>query len=200
MVLIMVGLMNDKTDLRDSSGLWLKSHTVCGNNIKTRAGQLWNNLETRTSGKHKDSCYDDCVNGFVSFQEFAEWCQKEHGYMFKEDNGRYWQLDKDILVQNNIIYSPDFCCFVPNKVNSVLIEQQSRLGLPTGVSYNTNKQRYIARYRNLQGVRVYIGVFDTPEDAHFAWYEYKQEVIKMVIQKFPLGEKVISALKERWDI
>lgn len=97
----------------------MKGYSWCGVYSKTRAGRVWNNLQTRTDGRHKDKCYDEAVNGFKGFQEFAEWCQSEYGYMNVEQNGRFWQLDKDILVSGNMVYSPDTCCFVPNRINSV---------------------------------------------------------------------------------
>ena len=45
-----------------------------------------------------------------------------------------WELDKDILVKGNKIYSPDTCCFVPKEVNTVFTKRQSKRGdYPIGV-------------------------------------------------------------------
>lgn len=200
-VTIMVGKPTDvMIDVKAENGFWLKSYTVGGTNVKTRAGRLWNNLETRTQGKHKDSCYDTAINGFTDFNQFAEWCQSQHGYMNKDDNGYFWQLDKDILGQGHKVYCPDVCVFVPNKVNSILIEQNNSSGLPLGVTPSGNGQRYVAKGRDLAGIKRHIGTFDDPEDAHWAWYEYKREVIKMVLRKYELGSKVVNALKSQWNI
>lgn len=187
-------------DSKSPSGLWLKNRIIDGKSVKTRAGRLWNNLETRTQGRHKDKCYNDAVNGFGSFQEFAEWCQYQHGYTNTEDNGYFWQLDKDILIPGNKVYAPETCCFIPNKVNSLLTESKSLLGLPTGVSYSNNGCRFVARCRDLSGKRVHVGVYDCPEEAHWAWYEYKREVIKMILRKYDLSSAVVIALKTQWNI
>lgn len=58
--------------------------------------------------------YEDC---FVSkewhnFQNFAEWYAKN----YPKDSGDY-QIDKDILVDGNRIYSPNFCKFVTRQEN-----------------------------------------------------------------------------------
>jgi hypothetical protein len=45
------------------------------------------------------------------------------------------ELDKDILVQGNKIYSPDTCCFVPKYLNRLLTDSGSSRGdLPIGVT------------------------------------------------------------------
>jgi hypothetical protein len=195
-----MGPLSTYSDKKSKDGLWLKGYTWVGVQSKTRAGRLWNNLETRTDGRHKDKCYDNAENGFKDFQEFAEWCQPQFGYMHVEQSGKFWQLDKDIIVPDNKVYSPDTCCFVPGRVNSALIEQRSEQGLPLGVSFNTNGERFVARYRNAQGRRVHIGVYDTPESAHSAWYSHKREAIRLILAQYDLSNRATEALKARWDL
>lgn len=191
--------MTTYRDRKSDAGLWLKGCTWCGIEGKTRAGRLWNNLVTRTTGRHKDKCYDFATNGFTDFQEFAEWCQEQYGYLHTEDNGRFWQLDKDIL-GNGRLYSPTTCCFVPSKLNGILVEQESHQGLLLGTKMSENSQRFIARCRDVGGRKVHIGVYDTEEQAHHAWYEFKRNVIKEVLELYTISPLAEQALRDKWDI
>lgn len=49
-----------------------------------------------------------------NFQNFAEWCQNQSGF------SEGWSLDKDLLIPNSKVYSPDTCCFLPKSINSSL--------------------------------------------------------------------------------
>lgn len=188
------------TDKQDSNGLWLKSYTVGGQNYKTRSGRLWNNLEVRTSGRHKDKCYNNAVNGFKDFQEFAEWCQSQPAYLALDLDGKFWQLDKDILGDGEL-YSPETCCFIPGKLNSLLIEQESEAGLMPGVSLNLdNSDKFVARGRLLSGKKKHIGVYNTEQEAHEAYINFKREVVSAALQQMALPVKAVEALKVSWNI
>jgi hypothetical protein len=60
-----------------------------------------------------NTTYFDCevCEEWLIFSNFASW--------FKEHYVEGWQLDKDILVDGNRIYSPRTCCFVPQEINSI---------------------------------------------------------------------------------
>lgn len=201
MAWIMVGkFASTVLDQQSPSGLWLKNITVNGRSIKTRAGRLWNNLVTRTTGRHKDSCYDFAVNGFEDFQEFAGWCQSQHGYLNQEENGYFWQLDKDILSDGKV-YSPETCCFVTAKINSFTILQTGQKGLLTGVRhYPENSSKFTAAGYDVDGKKVYLGSFVTEQAAHDAWFKYKQETLIQLLDQYELEERVVTRLKEKWNL
>lgn len=52
---------------------------------------------------------------FHSFQNFAEWYRKKiYPSEYK------LELDKDLLIDGNKIYSPSACCFLPKEINTTL--------------------------------------------------------------------------------
>lgn len=185
-------------DKKSADGFWLKNYTVNGKSFKTRAGRLWNSLNTRTSGGVEDKCYSMAENHFKSFQEFADWCQNQVGYLSKDSRGYYWQLDKDILVPGNKIYSPETCVFVPPKLNSIFIEQENEEGLPVGVRRVKGTERFSARSRDINGVRIHLGTFATAEEARTKYLEFKASVVYQVLERYELDAKLEVTLKNRW--
>lgn len=113
-------------------------------NSKTKACQLWENIKNRCEylpvmdevrfGKYTgaDACED-----WKDFQNFAQWFEdvQSSGYYKKG-----WQLDKDLLVKDNKIYSPEFCVFLPEEVNKALNTKSRQRGvLPLGMCYRSNR-------------------------------------------------------------
>lgn len=131
------------------------------------------------------------------FQTFAKWYEEN----FYEVNNEKMALDKDILVKGNKIYSPETAIFVPQNINSLFIKREKLRGdLPIGVTRKSdNKNKYVARCMNiLEGKKVFIGVFDTPEKAFKAYKEYKEDYIKQVADYYKdlIPKRLYDALYE----
>lgn len=110
---------------------------------------------------------------FKSYSYFYNWCQNQKGF---ENPG--WQLDKDILVKGNKIYSEDLCVFVPSQINSLLVSCKASRGLyPIGVSKEINTNLYGARL-SINGKLKRIGLFHSPEEAFLAYKAAKEFHIK----------------------
>lgn len=133
---------------------------------------------------------------WLSFSRFTKWFTKNY-------IGNY-QLDKDLLKQNNKQYSPDACRYVPQYVNNVLLDRGNDRGLlPLGVT--RHGKGFQAHCSQLQqdgkSKKVSLGTFSTPELAHREWQRGKIKAIEIVIEKYktepmPLRE-IIAALKLR---
>lgn len=111
-----------------------------------------------------------CENWHL-FSNFKTWMEKQPW--------ENMEMDKDILVANNLEYSENSCCFVPKKVNNLLIDRfRGRGDFLLGVHFNPNmKNKYIASVSH-NGKRVYLGSHPTPERAHAEWQKAKSENIK----------------------
>lgn len=138
--------------------------------------------------------YKDCqvCEEWKTYSNFEKWFNNpDNGY--KEG----CCLDKDILVKGNKVYSPDTCCFVPNEINALLIKHDSKRGkYPIGVSLHNNK--FCARVNVFQKGSLWLGTFNTSEEAFFAYKQAKEKYIQDMAQEYfnkgLITEKVCHAL------
>ena len=121
-----------------------------------------------------------CCEEWLKFENFCEWVISQTNYQQWKDNMR-WDLDKDILLKGNLIYSPSTCCLVPNRVNKLFTKRQNHRGIyPIGV--RKRNQKYEARC-NFDGHSEYLGVFNTVQEAFQSYKEYKEKIIKIIAQE-----------------
>ena len=145
------------------------------NNVSTPYYRLWNKVLERCYSERyqiKNPTYKNCTisEEWYNFQNFAKW--------YEENYIEGFELDKDILVKGNKIYSPETCCFVPKRINQLFIKPSNkRNGLPIGVCRVGNKfHAYISEK--------YLGTFDTPEEAFEVYKTAKESYIKEVAEKW----------------
>ena len=159
-----------------------KGSVKCGF-IHLRSYNVWVEMLKRCYNdayKSKNETYRYCYvcDDWLRFSVFKTW--------FDENYIEGYQLDKDILVKGNKIYSPDTCCFVPKKINSFICKSDKKRGkTPIGVSIReyANRLKYFS-YVTINGKRQHLGVFDTPEEAFYAYKEAKEAYIKEVAQEY----------------
>jgi len=128
-----------------------------------------------------------------NFQNFAQWFYENYNPETMEG----WQLDKDILIKGNKIYSAETCCFVPSEINVLFIKSEATRGrLPIGVNLNKRRGRKYASQVNIDGKRIHLGLFDTPEEAFQAYKTAKEKYIKEKADKWKdkIHPKVYQAL------
>lgn len=118
--------------------------------------------------------YDGCTvsDNLLLFSNFRVWM-----------NAQDWegkQLDKDLLIQGNKLYSSETCLFVSPLINSLLIDQRRNRGdYPIGVSFRKDIGKFRATC-NVSGKLKQIGHFDTAELAHDAYKSFKYELIRVI--------------------
>ncbi len=112
------------------------------------------------------------VSEWLTFSVFRKW-------MIEQDwQGK--QLDKDILVQGNKVYSPVACIFVSCSVNLLLINNKAARGMhPQGVSFYNRTKKYRAVV-SVDGRWKHLGYFSTSELASDAYKKAKYEIIRDV--------------------
>ena len=129
----------------------------------------------------------------LNFQNMAEWINEN----YYEIPGEITCLDKDILYKGNKIYSRDTCIFVPQRINTLFVKNDNRRGdNPIGVS-DSPSGNYKAYCRNGYGKLIPLGTYSTKEEAFQIYKEYKEKVIKEVIDSYEgiIPEPFYSKLK-----
>lgn len=107
-----------------------------------------------------------------NFQNFARW-HEENTYECQEK----LTIDKDILIKNNKVYSPNTCILVPERINKLFINTGKENGLPRGVHKRYN--RYIASMSKGDGC-VKLGSYLNLEEAFESYKREKEEYIKEI--------------------
>ena len=169
---------------------------------RAKSYQVWRDMLKRCykAGIHtnsRNSTYKDCTvcAEWLDFQNFAKWYEDNEYY------GLGYELDKDILSPENNIYCPEFCRLVPQELNKLLINRGKMRGkYPQGVSKASSGVKYRSDI-HISGKTMYIGLFDTPEEAHQAYKEAKEQHVKNVANKwrYHIAPEVYEALMS-WEL
>lgn len=175
-------------------------------NSNVRLYKLWKNMLERVyclKTRYRRQSYEDTevCEDWHNFQNFAEWCLTQEHFFSKDSKGRCYQLDKDILLKGNKIYSPETCCFVPHEINSLFVFGKSKRGeFPIGVWFDRRSGKYQADVSK-NGETVYLGVFETPKKAFEHYKKVKESHIKEVAEIWEdrTDGKVYKALLT-WEI
>ena len=143
----------------------------------------------------KHSTYKDCKveDYLLNFQHMGEWIENNY-YEVPEEK---MCLDKDILYKGNKIYSRDTCIFVPERINNLFVKRDNDRGdNPIGV-HPISSGNYEACCNNEYGKYIYLGTYSTKEEAFQVYKEYKEKVIKKVIDSYEgkIPEPFYSRLK-----
>ena len=109
------------------------------------------------------------------------------------------QLDKDILVPGNKMYSPDTCVFVGGVVNGFLTDSAAARGeWPLGVHWHERKQKFQSMCCNpFTKKQETLGLFHCPNKAHLAWKARKHE-LACQLADLQTDERVAEALRTRY--
>lgn len=172
---------------------------IDGKNVKEY--NLWQGMLHRCTKEYwlEWSAYDGvtCSDDFKDYTFFYEWCNKQVGFGNADENGKSWQLDKDLLVKGNKIYNEDVCVFVPQRINNLLLKSDACRGeLQVGVHRLAKGRGYIAKCNIGTGTQKYLGYFKTPQEAFQAYKTFKEALIKEVANEYKeqLDYRVYEAL------
>ena len=124
----------------------------------------------------------------------CEWLEKN----YYKVPGERMHLDKDILYKGNKVYSRKTCIFVPQRINNLFVKSNKKRGKnPIGVTLRPSG-KYETFCYNGYGKQIYLGSYLTKEQAFKVYKQYKEKVIKEVIDEYKgiIPEPHYSRLRE----
>lgn len=157
---------------------------------------IWKHMLRRCYSKNEQSKTPTYIGCSVS----EEWKTLSNflSWVFSQDYQNK-QLDKDLLVVGNKLYSKETCVFISKDLNVFIIDKhQKNSELPTGV--NKSGDKYQAQINNpfsLDRKMEYLGTFNTAEEAHIAWRLKKHEYAEKYTE-LETDPRIISALRTRY--
>lgn len=128
--------------------------------------------------------------GWLLFSNFRSWMEKQD-WIGKE-------LDKDLIIKGNKVYSPEACVFIEHKVNNFIRDGKSGRSLPAGVSIHKKTGKFQARVSNpINKIEEHVGYFVCDKDAHLAWKRRKHE-LACQLADLQTDKRVADALRTRY--
>ena len=167
-----VGIVGDKYNCK-INGKYVKEY------------QLWKDMLKRCYGEKRHlrhPTYKDCEvsDNFKYYEYFYEWCNKQIGF-----GNEYWQLDKDLLVKGNKVYSENTCVFIPKEINLVLVKRTALRGEHLiGVHWHNASKAFVAQINKNEGKQEKLGSFKTEIEAFNAYKQAKESFIKEQAEKW----------------
>ena len=165
--------------------------------VKTKEYGLWKDMLTRCYSdtcKKKQPTYEGCKvsETFKSYEYFYEWCNSQVGFDVKG-----FDLDKDLLIKGNKVYSENTCIFIPREINTLLVKRKASRGkYLIGVYWSNTSKTFIARVKKNKGKSEWLGSFKTELEAFEAYKQAKESFIKEQANnwKDQIDERAYNAL------
>lgn len=134
--------------------------------------------------------YKNCHTSeeWLTFSNFRKW--------MKQQDWQGMELDKDLKVIGNRLYSKETCLFIPSSVNNFLTQNRMNKGeFPTGVDFHrcSGKLRVRCSDGNKQ---VHIGLYSTEKEAKNAYLKAKSSFADLLSNKHPEISEYLRNLSE----
>lgn len=170
--------------------------TINGMRVTCPFYQVWVDMLKRcydAKYQSRQPTYIDCITckEWLIFSAFKAWMET-----------RDWQgkeLDKDLLVNGNKVYSPEACVFVDRVINNFTTDRGAARGdWPIGVIFCKNVGKFRSRICNpFTKKKEHLGYFVCSDAAHQAWRKRKHQ-IACQLADLQTDERVANALRTRY--
>lgn len=146
-------------------------HKAKVNGKNTKVYDVWNSMMKRCYD-NKRPTYKDCSVSprWLNFQVFGDWFENNYIIGF--------ELDKDLLIKGNKVYSEETCTFIPQCLNKFIANNRicSADGC-SGVTWHKRDKKWVAQISDVDNnTNLHLGYFHKQNDAVDA---YKRARITM---------------------
>ena len=155
------------------------------NGVITKEYSLWQGMLQRCYSDTYQNRYQTyegckCSENFKSYEYFYEWCHKQVG--FGMDG---FELDKDLLIKGNKVYSENTCVFIPSEINTLLIKCTASRGKHLiGVYWDNASRAFKAQVSKNKSGSEHLGLFKTEIEAFNAYKQAKEVFVKEQANKW----------------
>ena len=156
----------------------------------------WRNMIHRCysiKAKERDRCYRDVsvCKEWLTFSNFKSWMESQD-----------WQgkeLDKDLLIKGNKVYSPEACIFIDRIVNVFMTDSALSRGCHLiGCYFDKQLLRFRSRCSNPFSKKLEsLGLYNSELDAHQAWRKRKHE-LACQLAELQKDSRIADALRVRY--
>ena len=160
-------------------------YPITVNGVQTKEYNLWYHMLQRcysTGLKKQRPTYEGCEvsNKFKSYEYFYDWCHSQIGFGIGG-----FELDKDLLIKGNKVYSESTCVFIPSEINLILTKSTASRGENlVGVSWSKTNKAFVAQVSKNKGKQEWLGSFKTEIEAFNAYKKAKEVFIKEQAEKY----------------
>ena len=190
---LIYGVGNNDTDLKT------KTKDANGKEIKNVYYRYWHDMLRRAYDPGYRKLYPTyegvtVCDEWLKLSNFIEWMNK---FDYEGKN-----LDKDLIVRNNKVYSPENCCFISPRLNSFIASRKDLLidnNLPSGVRWHKFHKKYQAQI-SINNKRAHLGYFTDVNDAEARYLTEKIKLLKELQLELDGTDdsiRIIAGL-ERW--
>lgn len=163
--------------------------------VDTVIYNVWCNMLKRCYDRNNRyySCYGGdgvyVADSWHNFQNFADWYDSQ-------DKEEGWQLDKDLLVLGNKVYSKEHCLLIPRGLNMLIQKRKVGVCQLPGVTKHGDRYRAQISTEKWEKGSEYLGIFVTPELAHKTYIDKKKEIVieKAMEWEGRISDRVLQAL------
>ena len=140
---------------------------------------------------YRDSTVDQ---GWKNLQNFKDW------FIAQIDSGYYqdgWELDKDLIVQGNKVYSSERCVFLPGRLNQLQqVKKESENNWLPGVNFDKSRVKFKSEV-NFDGVRYGLPRRDTELESFMDYKQLKEKLVREDAENWKgiIHPKAYEALK-----
>lgn len=165
------------------------NETVDGSGKHLNSYICWRDMLRRCYSEkyqEKHPAYIDCsvCKEWLYYPNFKKWYEEN----YYEVNGQRMELDKDILIKGNKVYSPKTCIIVPKNINTLFTKRKFLRGeFPIGASKHNvglcdkfRSECYVFIKELNKYKRKLLGLYNTPEEAFGVYKKTKEENIKNI--------------------
>ena len=164
-----VGIVGDEKCYDPKTGENFKSYDIWVNII-----HRCYNMKLLLKFPEYRGCY--VAEEWLYYPNFKAW--------FDENYCEDGYLSKDLINKDNKVYSKETCVFIPQEINYLVSNHfTSKNGLPIGISFNTELNKYVAQMRKRRKI-VRLGSHTTVEEAYQAYKKAKESYIKEVAEEY----------------